>query len=137
MKGSFKPGACLRVRATGQVVWVNESLTDDFPKEKPRYRCDERVGGKLVSAEYWGHELEPCLTIADAAAGDRVIYKRADGLHDVEDVIEPGKLETARGALTSLTEAREVALAHKKSGSRLWVRRHATPNLIEPYKLTG
>jgi len=111
VKGSFKPGACLRVRATGQVVWVNESLTDDFPK--------------------------PCLTIADAAAGDRVIYKRADGLHDVEDVIEPGKLETARGALTSLTEAREVALAHKKSGSRLWVRRHATPNLIEPYKLTG
>lgn len=74
--------------------------------------------------------------LTTATADDRVIFERADGLFDVENVIAPSKLETARGGLKTLNEAREIALGHKNSGAQLWVRHHSKPNVIESYRPT-
>ena len=79
--------------------------------------------------------------MADVTAAklvDRVIFERGDGLYDVENVSAPGKLETARPGglpgLKSLHEAHEIALGHMKTGGRVWVRHHHTPNSIELYR---
>ena len=70
-----------------------------------------------------------------ARVGDRVIFERADALFDVENVTAPGVIEKApRSPLKTFDEAVEIAAGHKKDGARLWVRHHANPNSVEPYR---
>ncbi len=64
-----------------------------------------------------------------------MIFERADGLYDVENVIALGKIETVnRPPLKSLKEARDIALGDKPFDALVWVRHHATPNAIELYR---
>ena len=71
-----------------------------------------------------------------ALAGDRAVFERGDGLDDIENVIASDKSETVDHCppLKSGREAGGIALAHKKSGARVWVRHHAAPNSITPYR---
>lgn len=74
--------------------------------------------------------------LTDAQPGDRVIFGRADGLYDVQNVTAPGVFETVdRPPLDSLDKAYEIALGHMRPGGRhVWLRHHAEPNSIELYR---
>ncbi len=67
-----------------------------------------------------------------AKTGDRVVFKRADGLYDIENVVAPGELKKVRQGINTWNQAREIALGHKSDGAKLWVRHHGTPDEIEP-----
>ena len=74
--------------------------------------------------------------LMDAREGDRVVFKRQDGLYDVENVVVSGQLQTVdRPPIKTLKEAYDIALGHSVSGARIWTRSYDVPNVIQPYRM--
>jgi hypothetical protein len=154
-------GSGSRGNEAGRPLSVRQSSTPVVAREGSAGRLAPwvyllRVMRSAMSRVVWTfHQTRDRAT--ELAVGDRVIFARADGLYNIQKVIEltplneegilegtfdkkwsnsdsPLALETAkRPPVKSIKEAYEIARGELKSGGHVWVSYHTRSNQVERF----